>query len=80
MLAMTLSLNTEISRTAFPMAKALNVTSQAIHAIGEELGQVREAVLENRITTDDLLLRSTHECEEFKGLRRFNLTNNFQLT
>ena len=61
------------------MVKALNATSQAIHAIGEELGQVREAVLEHRAAIDYLLLRSNHGCEEFKGLCCFNLTDNSQL-
>ena len=54
------------------MAKALNATSQAISAISQELGQVREAVLENRAAIDHLLLRHNHGCEEFKGLCCFN--------
>lgn len=77
--AMTVALNAEISKMACSMVKALNATSQAIHAIGEELGQVREAVLEHRATIDYLLLRSNHGCEEFKGLCCFNLTDNSQL-
>ena len=61
------------------MAKALNATSQAISAISQELGQVREAVLENRAAIDYLLLRHNHGCEEFKGLCYFNLTDSSQL-
>ncbi|KAF6104210.1 hypothetical protein HJG60_011217 [Phyllostomus discolor] len=61
------------------MVKALNATSQAISAISQELGQVREAVLENRAAIDYLLLRHNHGCEEFKGLCCFNLTDTSQL-
>ena len=61
------------------MAKALNATSQAISAISQELGQVREAVLENRAAIDYLLLRHNHGCEEFKRLCCFNLTDSSQL-
>ena len=50
------------------MAKASNATSQAISAVSQELGQVREAVLENRAAIDCLLLRHNHGCGEFKGL------------
>lgn len=32
--AMTISLNIEVNRIAYFMAKALNITSQAIHAMG----------------------------------------------
>ncbi|XP_074172436.1 uncharacterized protein LOC141567811 [Rhinolophus sinicus] len=77
--AMTIALNIEISSMACSMVKALNATSQAIHALGEELGQVREAVLENRAAIDYLLLRYNHGCEEFKGLCCFNLTDNSHL-
>ena len=63
------------------MAKALDATSQAISAISQELEHVREAVLENRVAIDDLLLRHNHGCEEFKGLCCcFNLTDSLQLT
>lgn len=58
------------------MAKALKATSQAFHAIGQELGQVRETVLENRAAVDCLLLRHNHGCKEFKGLCCFNLSDN----
>ena len=64
-------------------AKALSpgtTTSQAISAISQELGQVREVVLENRAAIDYLLLRHNYGCEEFKGLCCFNLTNSLQLT
>ena len=61
------------------MAKALNATFQAISAVSQELGQVREAILENRAAIDHLLLRHNHGCEEFKGLCCFNLTDNIQL-
>ena len=71
-------LNVEISRLACTMAKALNATSEAISAISQELGQVREAVLENHAAVDYLLLRHNHGCEEFKGLCCFNLTDSSQ--
>ena len=61
------------------MAKALNATFQAISAVSQELGQVREAVLENRAAIDCLLLRHNHGCEEFKGLCCFKLTDSSQL-
>ena len=49
------------------MVKALNATSETISAIiSQELGQVREAVLENHAARDYLLLRHHHGCEEFK--------------
>ena len=41
--AMVAYLNVEKTRLACAMAKALNATSQAISAISQELGQVREA-------------------------------------
>ena len=63
------------------MVKALNATLQAISVpfISQELGQVRETVLENRAAIDYLLLRHNHGCEEFKGLCYFNLTDSSQL-
>ena len=73
--AMVTYLNVEISRLACTIATALNATSQAISAISQELGQVREAVLENSTAIDHLILRHNHGCEEFKGLRCFNLTD-----
>lgn len=75
---MTVALNVVIRRMACSVAKALNTTSQAIHANGEELGQGREAVLENKAATDYLLLRNNHRCKEFKGLFCFNFTDNPQ--
>ena len=65
-------LNVEVSRLAWAMAKALNATSPAIRAIGQEPGQIREAALENRAAIDYLLLRHNHGCEQFKGLCCFN--------
>ena len=53
--AMVTYLHVEISRLACTMAKALNATSQAISAISQELGQIREVVLENRAAVDYLL-------------------------
>lgn len=50
MLAMTVALTVVIRRIACSVAKALNTTSQVIHANGEE--QLREAVLENKAATD----------------------------
>ena len=47
-------LNVEISRLACTMAKALNATSHTISAVSQELGQVREAVLENHAAIDYL--------------------------
>ena len=47
-------LNVEISRLAYAMAKASNASSQAISAVSQELGQVREAVLENHAAIDYL--------------------------
>ena len=38
-------LNVDISRLAHAMAKALNATLQAISAVSQERGQVREAVI-----------------------------------
>lgn len=70
----------EISRLICAMIKALNATSQAISVIGQELGQVKEAVLEYGTTIDYLLLRHSDGCEEFKGFYCFNLTDNSQLT
>ena len=63
------------------MVKALNATLQPISVpfISQELGQVRETVLENRAAIDYLLLRHNHGCEEFKGLCYFNLTDSSQL-
>lgn len=75
---MTIALNIEISRTTYSIVKALNATTQGLHAIGEELGQVREAVLENQAAIDYLLLRHNHGCEEYKGLCCFKLTDNSQ--
>ena len=57
----------------------MDATSQAISAISQELGQIREVVLENRAAIDYLLLRHNHGCEEFKGLWCFNLTDTSQL-
>ena len=73
------SLNVEISRLACAMVKSLSATSEAISAISQELGQFKEAVLENRTAIDYLLLRHNHGCEEFKGLCCFNMTDNSQL-
>ena len=72
-------LNVEISRLACAMAKALSTTSQAISAISQELGQIREAVLENHAAIDYLLLRHNCGCEEFKGLCCFNITDSSKL-
>ena len=44
--AMVIFLNIEI-RLACAMVRALNATSQAIGIISQELGQVRELILEN---------------------------------
>ena len=77
--AMVTYLNVKIIRLAGAMAKAFNTTSHATSAISQELGQVREAVLENRAAIDYLLLRHNHGCEEFKGLCCFNLNDSSQL-
>ena len=61
------------------MGKALDATSQTISTISQELGQIREAVIENCVAIDYLLLRHNHGCEEFKGLCCFNLTDSSQL-
>ena len=66
-------LNVEISRLACAMAKALNATSQAISALSQELGQIREAVLANHAAIDYLLLRHNHGCDEFKEPCCFDL-------
>lgn len=79
MSAMTNALNVEIRRMACSLVKSLNATSQTSDAIGEELRQAREVILEHRATTDYLLLRSNHRYEEFKGLYCFNLTDNSQI-
>ncbi|KAF6109617.1 hypothetical protein HJG60_010870 [Phyllostomus discolor] len=79
MSAMVTYLNGDICRLACTVAKALNATSQAISAISQELGQVREAVLKNCAAVDYLLLRHNHGCEELKGLCCFNLTDGSQL-
>lgn len=70
---MTIALNVEISHIARSMAKVLNATWQAIHAMGQVLGQVREALLENRAAIDCLLLKHNKGCENFTGLCCFNL-------
>ena len=57
----------------------MHATSQAISAINQELGQIREVVLENCAGIDYLLLRHNRGCEEFKGLWCFNLTDTSQL-
>lgn len=57
---LTVALNVEFGHMACATAKALNTTSQAIHAMGQELGQVREAILENRPAIDYLLLKHKH--------------------
>ena len=54
------------STLACAVVKSLNATSQAMNAIIEELEQIREAVLENCVAIDYLLLRRNHECEELK--------------
>lgn len=45
----------------------------------QELGQVRETVLENRAATDYLLLKRNQGCEHLKILCCFNLSDNSQL-
>ncbi|KAF6114629.1 hypothetical protein HJG60_010590 [Phyllostomus discolor] len=75
--AMATFLNVEMGRLACAMAKPSSATSQAI---SQELGQVREAVLENHTAIDYLFLRRNHGCEELEGLCCFNLTDNSQLT
>ena len=77
--AMVAYLNVEKTRLACAMAKALNAPSQAISAVSQELGQVREAVLGNRAAIDCLLLMHNHGRELFKGLCCFNLTESSQL-
>ncbi|KAF6339818.1 hypothetical protein mRhiFer1_008081 [Rhinolophus ferrumequinum] len=77
--AMTIALNVEISHIACSMAKALNATSQAIHTMNQELGQVGEVVLENQAAKDYLLLKHNQGCEDFKGLCCFNLSDNSHL-
>ena len=72
---MVTSLNIEISRFACTMVKALSATSEAISAISQEVGQVREVAVGNHTAIDYLLLRHNHGCEEFKGLWSFNLTD-----
>lgn len=52
------ALGPECNRRACSVVKSLNTTSQAIHAIGEALGPVREAALENRAAIDYLLLKT----------------------
>lgn len=76
---MIIALNIKISHIACAMATALNTTSQAIHAMEQELGHVREAILENRAAIDYLLLKHNKGCESFKGLCCFNLTDNSHL-
>ena len=67
--AMVAYLNVEKTRLACAMAKALNATSQAISAISQELGQVREAVLEKHTAIGGLLLKHNHGCEELQSKR-----------
>lgn len=52
------ALGPECNRRACSVVKSLNATSQAIHAIWEALGPVREAALENRAAIDHLLLKT----------------------
>ncbi|KAK1346568.1 hypothetical protein QTO34_000425, partial [Cnephaeus nilssonii] len=59
------------------MVKALNSTSRAIHGINQELSQVRGG--SSRESIGDLLLWHNHNCEEFKGMYCFNLSDNSQL-
>ncbi|XP_074845509.1 uncharacterized protein LOC142010868 [Carettochelys insculpta] len=51
---------------------------ETIEALVEELAEVRQGVLQNRMAIDYLLLRHNHGCAEFEGLCCFNLTDKSQ--
>lgn len=60
-------------------AAALLVPEATKLTMGQQLGQVREKVLENRAAIDYLLHKHNQGCEIFKGLCCFNLSDNSQL-
>lgn len=68
-----------MKRLACALVKNINYTSRALSAIEEELGQLRQATLENRAVIDYLLLRYNHGCEEFQGMCCFNLTDKSEI-
>ncbi|KAG8139652.1 hypothetical protein E2320_002417 [Naja naja] len=70
--------NMQLGHLACALAKSINVTSSAIAALADEMGEIRKSVLQNHLATDYILLRMGHGCEEFDGLCCFDIKDKSQ--
>ncbi|XP_060539652.1 uncharacterized protein LOC132710250 [Pantherophis guttatus] len=68
----------QLGHLACALAKSINETSSAIAALADEMGEIRQSLLQNRVAIDYMLLRMGHGCEEFHGLCCFNVSDRSQ--
>lgn len=64
-----------IDRLACWTAKQLNITSDVLSELTEDIDSIRHAVLQNRAAIDFLLLAQGHGCEDFEGMCRMSLSD-----
>lgn len=64
-----------IRELACLVVKNINETSQAMHELLIDLGDVRKAVIQNRATLDFILIKMNYGCESFEGMCCFNLSD-----
>ncbi|KAG8147221.1 hypothetical protein E2320_022721 [Naja naja] len=67
--------NLQLGHLACALAKSINVTSSAIAALADEMGEIRKSVLQNRVAIDYVLLRMGHGCKEFDGMCCFDISD-----
>ncbi|XP_044131955.1 uncharacterized protein LOC122925667 [Bufo gargarizans] len=65
----------QLSKIACALAKGLNHTSSALYELLIDLQGTRQAVLQNRLTIDYLLLKHNMGCDSFEGMCCFNLSD-----
>lgn len=53
------------------MAKTTNTTAKILAEINQEMGELRMTILQNRATTDFLLLKHNLRCQQFPGMYYF---------
>lgn len=65
----------QLSKVACALAKGLNHTSSALSELLIDLQGTRQAILQNRLTIDYLLLKHNMGCDSFEGMCCFNLSD-----
>ena len=69
----------DIGRLACLVAKEINIMSEMISELTQDMDSVRHAVLQNRVAIDFLLLAHDHGCEDLDGMCCMNLSDHSKL-